>query len=252
MKLSPTISSRIRQFILKQGVFRSALCITIISVLLSVVIAKLVEILAPSGLASFNIIPAIIVPALIAPPFGYIFMSLYFELEKVREEINALAITDELTHTFNRRYFMKVIEHELERAKRYQHALSLIIFDIDNFKVVNDTYGHLCGDAVLQELSQACHAIIRHCDVLARFGGEEFILLLPETDQASALQVATKLCRLIAGHVIEFKGMHIQVTISAGVTTCNPTTATLDELLTRADQALYQAKRLGKNRLEVL
>jgi diguanylate cyclase (GGDEF)-like protein len=252
MKLSPTLSHRIRQFILNQGVAKSVFYITAISTLLSVVIAKTVATLLPGSSGNFNIIIAVTVPLLVAPPFGYIFIGLYFELEKLREEVHALAITDELTHAFNRRYFMKVIEHELKRAKRYQHALSLIIFDIDNFKVVNDTYGHLCGDAVLQELSQACQAILRQCDILARFGGEEFILLLPETDQANALQVANKLCRLIAGQVIEFKGMQIQVTISAGVTTCNPTMATLDELLSRADQALYQAKRLGKNRLEVL
>ena len=251
MKLSPTISNRIRQFILKQGAARSAFYITAISTLFSVIIAKAVATLLP-GSGNFNPIIAIIVPLLIAPPFSYIFISLYFELEKLREEVHALAMTDELTRVFNRRHFMKVIDQELGRAKRYQHALSLIIFDIDNFKKVNDTYGHLCGDAVLRELPQACHTILRRCDVLARFGGEEFILLLPETEQVNALQVANKLCQLIAGQVIEYKDRQIQVTISAGVATCDPTTDTLDELLSRADQALYQAKRRGKNRLEVL
>jgi diguanylate cyclase (GGDEF)-like protein len=250
VKLPPVISNRIRHFILEQGVFRSALCITIISVLLSVVIAKLVSILTPSDSAKFNIALAIIVPSLIAPPFGYIFMDLYFELEKVREEVHALAITDELTHVFNRRYFMKLAEHELERAKRYQHALSIIIFDIDDFKKVNDNYGHLCGDAVLQELSLACRTILRQCDTFARFGGEEFILLLPETDDASTLQVANKLRRLVAEHVVEYKGAQIQVTISVGVASCSSTMDTLDDLLNRADQALYQAKGTGKNRLE--
>jgi diguanylate cyclase (GGDEF)-like protein len=252
MKLSPTISNRIRQFILKQGVAKSAFYITAISTLLSVVIAKMVATLLPSSSGNFNIVIAVTVPLLVAPPFGYIFIDLYFELEKVREEVHALAITDELTRVFNRRHFMKLAEHELERAKRYRHALSIIIFDIDNFKKVNDTCGHLCGDAVLRELSLACRTILRKCDTLARFGGEEFILLLPETDNANALQVANKLCQLVAGHVVEYKDAQIQVTISAGVTTCNPTMDTLDDLLSRADRALYQAKRLGKNRLEVV
>jgi diguanylate cyclase (GGDEF)-like protein len=252
MKLSPTISNLIRQFILKQGVARSAFYITAISTLFSVVIAKLVATLLPGGSGNFNPTIAIIVPLLVAPPFGYIFISLYFELEKLREEVHALAMTDELTRVFNRRHFMNVIDQELGRAKRYQHALSLIIFDIDNFKKVNDTYGHLCGDVVLRELPQACHTVLRQCDVLARFGGEEFILLLPETEQVNALQVANKLCQLIAGQVIDYKGKRIQVTISAGVATCDPTSDTLDDLLSRADQALYQAKRRGKNRLEVL
>ena len=251
MKLSPTISNRIRHFILKQGVFKSALWITIISVLLSVAIAKLVSILTPGDSVKFNFALAIIVPSLIAPPFGYIFMSLYFELEKVREEVHGLAITDELTRIFNRRHFMKLANHELERAKRYRHTLSIIIFDIDNFKSVNDNYGHLCGDAVLREISSTCQSILRQCDVFARFGGEEFILLLPETDSASVLKVTNRLCQLVANHVVEYKDAQIQVTISAGVTTFDPATDTLDNLLNRADQALYQAKRLGKNRLEV-
>jgi diguanylate cyclase (GGDEF)-like protein len=252
MKLSPTLSHRIRHFILKQGVAKSALYITAISTLLSVVIAKLVANLLPGSSGNFNVAIAITVPLLIAPPFGYIFIGLYFELEKLREEVHTLAITDELTRVFNRRHFMKLIEHELERAKRYRHALSLIIFDVDNFKKVNDTYGHLCGDAVLQELSRACCTILRQCDTLARFGGEEFILLLPETGDVSALQVANRLCQLVAGHVVEYKNARIQVTISVGVTTYNPAVDTLDDLLSRADRALYQAKRLGKNRLEVL
>ena len=130
MKISPTISNWIRRFILKQGVAKSALFITILSVLLSVVIAKLVSSLMPGGSSNFNLALAIIVPALIAPPFGYIFISLYIELEKVREEVHALAIADDLTRTFNRRHFMNLATQELERSKRYQHALSIIIFDI--------------------------------------------------------------------------------------------------------------------------
>lgn len=247
MKLSPTISNWIRRFILKQGVAKSALFITILSVLLSVLIAKL----ASSLFGNFNLALAIIVPALIALPFGYIFINLYIELEKVREEVHAMAITDELTHAFNRRHFMNLAAQELGRAKRYQHPLSIIIFDIDNFKDVNDNYGHLCGDAVLREISSTCRTILRQCDVLARFGGEEFILLLPETSESNALKVANRLCQLVAIHVVEYKNAQIRVTISAGVTTFKPTTDTLDDLLNRADQALYLAKRLGKNRLEV-
>ena len=251
MKLSPTLSAWIRNLILKRGVVGSSLFITAISVLLSVVIAKFVATLLPDGAGEFNITIAIAVPLLITPPLSYIFISLYFELEKVRKEVHALAITDELTRVFNRRYFMKLVKQELECAKRYQRTLSIIIFDIDNFKEINDNYGHLCGDAVLQELILACRIILRQCDTLARFGGEEFILLLPETDETSAQQVASRLRQLVAEHVIEYNDVQIQVTISIGITTCDSTMDTLDDLLNRADQALYRAKRMGKNRLEV-
>ena len=116
MKISPTLSHRIRHFILKLGVEKSTLYITAISTLLSVVIAKLVANLLPGSSGNFNIAIAITVPFLIAPPFGYIFMSLYFELEKLREEVHILAITDDLTSVFNRRHFMKLATHELERV----------------------------------------------------------------------------------------------------------------------------------------
>ena len=161
MKLSPIISNWIRRFILKQGVAKSALVITILSMLLSALIARLVSSLILGGSGNFNFALAIIVPALIAPPFGYIFMNLYIELEKVRKEVHELAITDELTRTFNRRHFMNLAAQEFEHVKRYQHPLSIVIFDIDDFKNVNDNYGHLCGDAVLREISSTCRTILR-------------------------------------------------------------------------------------------
>jgi len=252
MKLSPTLSAWLRNSIIKWGIIGSSLFITVISMLLSVVIAKLVAISLPGGTDQFNITIAITVPLVMTPPLSYVFISIYLQLEKVRAEVHAMAMTDELTRAFNRRHFLKLVENELERAKRYQHALSIIIFDIDNFKKVNDTYGHLCGDAVLQDLSLICRAILRQCDAFARFGGEEFILLLPETEKPNALVVANKLCQLIANHMIEYKGIQLQVTISAGVTTSSPNGDTLDDLLNRADQALYKAKKMGKNRLAVV
>ena len=251
MKLSPTLSAWIRHLILKRGTVGSVLFITVISVLLSVVSAKFVATLLPDSAGKFNLIIAITVPLFITPPLSYVFISLYFELEKVRKEVHALAITDELTRVFNRRHFMKLVEQELEYAKRYHRTLSIIIFDIDNFKEINDNYGHLCGDAVLQELILACRVILRQRDTLARFGGEEFVLLLPETDETGAQQVASRLRQLVAEHVIEYNGALIQVTISIGITTCDSTIDTLDDLLNRADQALYRAKRMGKNRLEI-
>jgi diguanylate cyclase (GGDEF)-like protein len=251
MKLSPTISTWIRQLILKNGVGGSSVLVTFLSVLLSVFIAKLVAVLLPGSSGRFNITIAVIVPLLIAPLLSYVFMSMYFELERIRAEVHMLAITDELTHVYNRRHFVKLAEHELERAKRYRHHLSIIIFDIDDFKKVNDHYGHLCGDAVLQGLSLACKSILRQCDVFARFGGEEFILLLPETDEAGAMHVANRLLQLIGNHAVEYQDLEIPITVSVGVTTNDPDGDTLDDLLNRADRAMYQAKRLGKNRLEI-
>ena len=251
MKLSPTISKHIRHLILNQGVARSSLFIIAVSTLLSVLIAKLVATLLPGIFGKFNIARAIIIPLLIAPPFSYIFMSLYFELEKLREEVHMLANTDELTKIYNRRYFFELAEREFERSRRNGSALAIILLDIDDFKPVNDSHGHLAGDFFLQEMCKACQVVVRPYDIFARFGGEEFIFLLPDTDEVRAKAFAERLRQLMAEQVVSFNGATLQRTISAGITIFKSSGDTLDDLISRADSALYHAKELGKNRVVV-
>ena len=159
---------------------------------------------------------------------------------------------DSLTGLFNRRAFEKKIAEEFERAKRYHHAFSLLILDIDNFKTINDTYGHHGGDTALVRISDTLRAKTRQSDFPSRYGGEEFVLILPETDQESALQVATKIQDEIRSSTFGINDRHFSLTVSIGISSSsNKDYSDWTQMLNDADQALYVAKNNGKDRAEV-
>jgi diguanylate cyclase (GGDEF)-like protein/PAS domain S-box-containing protein len=168
------------------------------------------------------------------------------ERKKLENALQIMAVTDKLTGTCNRQRFDEILLSEMERSRRYNISLSMIIFDIDLFKRVNDTYGHQRGDGVLQEIARIVKENIRKTDHFCRWGGEEFIVLSPETELANAAGVAEKLRILIAEH--PFEGIPRQ-TISFGVTQFH-TEDTATSLVKRADDALYRAKGKGRNRVE--
>lgn len=251
MKLHPSISKSIRQFLLKQGVGKGIVWLTLGSVLISVLITFLISSCFGNspGIQGYGI--AVAVPAVIASLASYINLSLYFELEQSRVEIRDLAIMDDLTQIFNRRYFFEQAVRELERSRRSGSPLAIILFDIDDFKLINDNHGHLVGDRVLQEICKKCQDVVRPYDVFARFGGEEFVFLLPDTDGSRATIFAERLRQLIAGQIVTYHQTSMQITISVGVAVFNPKRDTLDDLISRADSALYKAKDFGKNRLVI-
>jgi len=167
------------------------------------------------------------------------------ELVRVNAVLKVKATTDPLTTLYNREYFNHCLKNEMKRSKRYGSSLSLIIFDIDRFKKVNDTFGHLSGDTVLIELSFLCLSIIRDSDILARWGGEEFIILVPENDKMAIVPFAEKLRKLIEKYSFSIK---TQVTCSFGVTEYIAR-ENKDDFINRADQALFKAKHNGRNKV---
>lgn len=169
------------------------------------------------------------------------------ELERLYAEVQNLSITDPLTGLYNRRGFFEAGRREVERARRYGHTLSAIIFDLDHFKQVNDTYGHATGDRVLEAVTARCEDALREVDIFGRYGGEEFAVLLPETPLEDAKGVAERL-RHTAARPIETEEGALTVTISLGVAATRGDTADVQELLLRADRALYEAKNAGRNR----
>lgn len=183
---------------------------------------------------------------------------LFIAVHDVTEAVNfeqrlvALNMIDALTGVNNRRSLEAHLRDEVDRHKRYSHPLSLIMFDIDHFKNVNDTYGHQCGDFVLQKIAEIVGNTIRTEDVLARYGGEEFCCVLPETSAASAMILAERLRKKIADHVFEFQKERIRVTISLGVSFMNAGTSTADMLLKKADDGLYAAKNGGRNQIKMV
>lgn len=170
------------------------------------------------------------------------------------EELRKMAITDGLSQLYNRRYFLELLEREFPRSQRYKIHLACIMFDIDHFKAVNDQYGHLQGDYVIQRMGQIMKEQIREIDIPARYGGEEFILLLPETDEKGTLAVAERLRKRVAAENFTRneklrQTQELRITISLGVAMF-PHTSIIhpNDLIKAADDALYTAKREGRNR----
>ncbi len=174
------------------------------------------------------------------------------ERNKAEAKLRELAITDSLTGVFNRRHFYYVAQTELERSHRYDREMAIILLDIDHFKWVNDCYGHLVGDQVLQALASRCRNNLRIFDSIGRFGGEEFIILLPETGIHEALQIAERLRHAIETISIATPKGRATITISLGVSFfVSGKPVSLDHLVDFADKALYQAKENGRNRVAV-
>lgn len=165
-------------------------------------------------------------------------------------EICRIQVTDGLTQAHNRKYFEDELEREFWRARRHARGLSLIVFDVDRFKAVNDEHGHLAGDAVLREVAELVSDRVRCHDTVARYGGDEFCVLLPETGLADATRIAGELRRRIFEHETTFQSARIRVTSSLGVAELGPEDRTPDDLFHRADEALFRAKRAGGNGVE--
>ena len=173
---------------------------------------------------------------------------------QLHQEIKQLAITDELTGLYNFRYIKNRLEEEVKRAQRFKHPLALIMADIDHFKEFNDAYGHLEGNEVLQNIAGILQLNVRVVDIVARFGGEEFIIILPEANKKEAHKIAERIRIKVEDYNFINKKSHPneKVTLSLGVTSCFQESITPQGLIYKVDQALYQAKRKGRNRVEVI
>lgn len=181
-----------------------------------------------------------------------------FRINRAMEEIRLreAAITDRKTQLFNHTYFERKLREEMERAKRYSHAISLIMLDLDNFKDYNDSYGHVAGDDVLREIGTLLKKHGRDCDIPCRFGGEEFSIILPETDLDGAVRVAERIRRNIESTSFEDESANVarRITASLGVASCGCYNGhggkkEMNLMIEDADKALYQAKRTGKNKV---
>jgi diguanylate cyclase (GGDEF)-like protein len=165
------------------------------------------------------------------------------------EEIYRMTIVDGLTGVHNKRFFLEFLDREMARCQRYGRPLSLVMFDIDHFKNINDQHGHLTGDYVLKELARRMFNRIRREELLARYGGEEFAAVLPETGRPGALEFGEQLRLIVAREPFEFEGDKLPVTISVGVATVEGKPMDLQAFIKEADENLYRAKRAGRNQV---
>ncbi len=182
----------------------------------------------------------------------YIIVQDVTELVAYEKKLIDMNMKDGLTGVFNRRHIDKCLKDEFSRHKRYSRPMSFVLFDIDFFKKINDTYGHQCGDFVLQALSSRIKAIIRNVDAIGRYGGEEFCCVLPETDMDAALLLAERFRLIIAGEKFKFEDLSIDVSISLGVSEIRDEIDSPETLLKKADEALYKAKETGRNKVVMM
>ncbi|MBM4387307.1 MAG: diguanylate cyclase, partial [Deltaproteobacteria bacterium] len=173
------------------------------------------------------------------------------KLEEVMRKLEELAITDGLTGLYNHRYFKTVLDVEIRRFKRTGHKISLLMIDVDDFKVYNDRYGHVNGDACLAKIAGALKKSLRDTDIIARYGGEEFTIILFDTKKDDAISIAEKLRNEVASleHTPDGTVERLKVTISAGVASFPADADNPGDLISRADEAMYRAKSSGKNKV---
>jgi len=176
-----------------------------------------------------------------------------FQLAEALDKISEIAAIDELTQVNNRRSFNELAMVEVSKSKRYQHPLTVVLLDIDHFKQVNDIHGHANGDLVLREFAKLFKQNLRDTDIFARFGGEEFVALLPETPLSEGLKLAERLTHLVANHTIQLleHTMQLSITVSSGLTELYDKNDSLEKMLVRADKALYLSKENGRNQCNV-
>ncbi len=167
--------------------------------------------------------------------------------DKLRDSLHDAAYRDALTGLYNRRFVFNVFRAELKKYQRYSDPLSVMLIDADHFKQINDKHGHCAGDAALKAIADACNASVRDTDVVGRFGGEEFMILLPHTHAGDAAVVAERIRRSMLERQIAWEGQALNVTLSLGIAEAGVHAGDFDDLIAAADRALYAAKDAGRN-----
>lgn len=241
---------RIGRWVLRLGVVGGVALISAASVVLSLA-ATAVAFRATGERMDWTVtLIAALVPLVVAPLASAAVLRMMVDLDRARTRLDELARTDDLTGACNRRHFFEVAALECKRARRHRLPLSVLLLDADDFKRVNDVYGHATGDAALRAIGRACFASVRQGDVVARYGGEEFVVLLPHAPLEGARVVAERIRARVAAVPLEEAGQSIPLTVSIGMATAAEGQEEIEGLIKRADDAMYEAKRRGKNRVE--
>jgi len=235
------------------GLTKTIILITAFSIISSLIITAIAMHLmeVSQQMTSTTYIIATLVPLIVAPIVGFVLVNSLIKVHELEKEMRALATVDYLTKLLSRRAWIQQAEKYIQLAKRSSSNYSILMIDLDNFKAINDQYGHIAGDKVLVEFSQIVSKLCRSSDFSARFGGEEFIILLPDTSVQQAQHFTDRLHNAIRKLVISHDNNDITFTISIGIslqcTNEDGENCNIDTLISKSDDALYQAKRQGKN-----
>ena len=233
----------------RYGVLFVTFVVTLISVLFSATLTIILLYSQEGYIPITGVLISIFVPMIMVPIATYNNYTLVNRLDIAEERLRHLSSIDELTGVFNRRHFFEHAMREFERAKRYNHHFSMAILDFDNFKDINDVYGHLAGDSALKHVAQICLAGLRQMDIFARYGGDEFIFLFPNTNSQQAKECLERIIEQFKDSSFEYAGHKIPIRTSMGVSTFRETMTDLNSLMREADFALYAAKHQGGMRV---
>ena len=238
-----------RRLLRRFGVSAVAWTTTLFSIFISVFFTVIIQIILEGRIHPNGVLIAVIIPLILAPVLTYITFTMVHRLDQAEEIMRRISHTDDLTNTFNRRYFFEHASLEFERSKLNGHTFTLALLDFDKFKDINDGNGHLAGDAALKYTAGVCHDNIRQVDIFARYGGDEFIFLFPETDIVQANECLERIIELLGCREFQFENRSIPIRVSIGVSEFHRSMESLDDVLREADFALYAAKRQGGMRV---
>jgi diguanylate cyclase (GGDEF)-like protein len=212
-------------------------------------LTAILDTLLKQNIEQTDLLISAIIPALISFPVVYTLLRLTYQLNVTENTLRELSQRDPLTGPHNRRYLFDFAQTKVERGRRYGSRLSVLMIDLDHFKNINDTYGHDVGDKVLREAARSCNEILRKIDVLGRYGGEEFVMILPETGLIDAVALGQRLRNRIELLEVYSGSTRVKVTASIGVASLSALDAGIESVLVRADEAMYQAKSSGRNQV---
>lgn len=236
--------------IVNLGRNKTVALITIFSICLSLIITAFATFIidASQQIVYITSVIAIVVPLIIAPIVGLVLVNSLLKIHAMEQEMRELATIDDLTKLLSRRAWLQQARKYIRLAKRTDSLYSVLMIDLDNFKSINDRYGHTAGDKVLIKFGETLNQLCRASDFSARFGGEEFIILLPDTSLQQTQQFTDRLHKVIREIVVIHEANQITFTISIGVSSqCNTEHCNIDTLISQSDSALYHAKQQGKN-----
>ena len=239
-----------RELIKRFGSVAVTAAATVCSIFFSIGLVVVLDLMLKPGIPREDVIIGAVIPALLAPLMLYGFVRLSQQLEGAQARLRALAAEDPLTGVLNRRRFLELADLEWARAKRHGRPQSLLLIDIDGFKSVNDRHGHLTGDETLRRMAETSRACLRRTDLFGRYGGDEFVVLLPETEEPGAVLMAERIRRALEAVEVKGGAGPVRVTVSIGIAARRSATEALDALIAQADTALYAAKENGRNRVE--
>lgn len=242
----------LRNIIERLGQIKSVLLIVISSIVISMMVYLLIIYFLSFELTSYGIVTSLLTPLIVTPIITWPIIKFLFQMMALETKMRALATKDSLTKLPTRQSFLNSIQPMYELSKRNLSNFTIVYMDVDNFKSINDTYGHAIGDKVLKSLGKILQSNKRESDLVGRLGGEEFAYALPDIDIEGAIFFAEKIKTIIEKDMFNHDGIYINYTMSFGISVYNQkNNVLLDKLISQADRALYEAKASGKNCVKV-